>query len=776
MKSIGQFINFLLAMVMTGGMLVSLGIASAWFYLDSQLPDAEQLRDVRLQIPLRIYSAEGDMISEYGEKRREPLTREEIPDAMVKAILAVEDSNFYTHPGVDYKGLLRAAVSLIKTGRKKQGGSTITMQLARNFFLSPEKSYKRKFLEILLALRVERELEKDEILTLYLNKVYLGHRSYGITSAAHTYYNKELDELSLAEIAMIAGLPKAPSSNNPLTNPERALKRRNHVLKRMHTLEHISDAVYEAETAKPITASRYTPEIELGAAYIGEMVRAEMVERFGDAAYTGGYHVHTTVKTRLQRAANKALRTALDAYDMRHGYRGPETQIVGWQDANERARQLGRLLAVGNLLPVIVVDIPSEREIVVEHADGSRRTIGWQGLKWASPYVSVNRLGKEPKRAVDIVSLGNLVRIAYVENEKDKQGELRSYWRLAQIPKAQGALVSLDPHTGAVIALAGGYDFFHSKFNRVTQASRQPGSGFKGFIYSAALAAGFQPSSIINDAPVVIEDVTLDSGVWKPSNANRKFTGPTPLRQGLAFSKNLISIRLLRSISIDFALDHVTRFGFDKDKLPDGLALALGSAEVTPLMMARAYSVFANGGFLVNPFQIVRIEQEGVGTIYRAKPLRACEVCPADEQAPRTVSAENRYLIYSMMKDVINMGTGKDAKVLGRKDLAGKTGTTNDYKDAWFNGYNESLVAVAWVGLDNSLTLGRREFGGRAALPAWIDYMRVALDGVPETEPQQPEGIVHNGADFEDVTVEAIFNPEVLDVLDEKPQAEDDLF
>jgi len=773
MKLIIQLVNFTLATLLTGLLLVAVALLLAWHFLDAELPTTDVLRDIQLQVPLRIYSSEGDLIAEYGEKRREPVELENVPRSMLHAVLAVEDSNFYTHPGVDYRGIVRAVVSLVKTGQRQQGGSTITMQLARNFFLSPEKSYIRKIREIMLAMHIEENYSKKEIFTLYLNKIYFGKRAYGVKAAAHAYYGKELEQLTLAETAMIAGLPKAPSSRNPLINPTGATNRRNHVLQRMHLLGYIDDAELDTAVNSPLTAHRFGTRAELEAAYVGEMVRAEMVERYGESAYTGGYHVYTTIKPSLQRLAIHALRGALDVYDKRHGYRGVEKHVEQeiWSDPAKRSQYLQDIGTVGGLQPAIVLGFPEKRTMEVALADGSTTTIEWKGLKWARKYRSPDSRNRSPRKASEIAAPGDLVRLL---NETTKDG---SYLRLAQITDAEGALVSVDPNSGAVFALTGGYEYYNSKFNRATQAKRQPGSGFKPFIYSAALAAGYQPSSIIQDAPISIRDDNLPGGYWRPSNYNHKYSGPTPLRKGLAFSKNLVSIRLLRSIGTDYAREHIYNFGFDTDKLPKGLTLALGSGEVTPYEMAEAYSAFANGGFRVTPHVIERIEQGRMGVVFRAQ-----------NEIQIAITAENRFLMYSMMKDVIRIGTGRKALSLERADLAGKTGTTNDYRDAWFNGYNESIVTIVYVGKDNHNSLGKKETGGRVALPAWITYMRGALADVAETEPELPPGIEVAGSytaggktqdEYEDVTVEKIYAPQVAEVfhgINERPSAVDDLF
>jgi len=753
-----KILKLFLFIGIAGAFFGALAIGAAYYYLEPELPDIDNLREVRLQVPLKVYSDDGSLIAEFGEKRRKPLDYEEIPRPMIEAILAAEDANFYGHPGVDYRGLLRAGIQLALTGEKKQGGSTITMQVARNFYLSRKKTYTRKLSEIFLALRIERELSKAEILELYLNKIYLGHRSYGVGAAALVYYGKPLEALNLAQTAMIAGLPKAPSSYNPLANPPRAIERRNYVLGRMLALGFIDKAAHDEAAAEPVSASRYAPNIEVSAPYIAEMVRSDMIERFGEEAYTGGYSVYTTIDGKAQTAANGAVRAALDAYTERHGYYGAESTV---SPLPEETEALDGILAdrphVGELRPAIVTSV-AEKSATVYHGDGTDATLDWSQINWAKPYITNNRQGRAPKTAGDVLAVGDVIRVRPVVIKEQPA------WRLAQVPQAAGALVAIDPNNGAIRALVGGYDFYQSKFNRVTQARRQPGSGFKAFIYSAALANGFTPASLINDAPVVFDDPSLE-GAWRPENYSGKFFGPTRLRYALTKSRNLVSIRLLRRMGIETALQHIARFGFDPDQLPHNLSLALGSANVSALEMARAYAVLANGGYLVDPYLVTRIEQDGNGVVFEANPGVVCHDCDpaevanapetatgeAEEEdpaaktprfAPRVLDERNRYLMYSMMQDVIQRGTATKAKTLARQDLAGKTGTTNDQRDAWFNGFNQQLVANAWVGFDDNSKLGRGEVGGRAALPAWIDFMSVALEDVPDKVPDMPEGMV----------------------------------
>ncbi|MET0046632.1 MAG: penicillin-binding protein 1A [Sedimenticola sp.] len=739
-------------MALIGCTVGAIAAISLYFYLEPDLPSTENLKNVRLQVPLRVYSADGKLMAEFGEKRRIPLTYSEIPQPMTDAFLAAEDDRFFEHPGVDYQGLIRAAVQLALTGERRQGGSTITMQVARNFYLSSEKTYTRKLNEILLALQIERELTKHEILELYLNKIYLGHRAYGVGAAAQVYYGKRVDELNLAQTTMIAGLPKAPSRFNPVTNPDRALLRRNYVLGRMKELDLITPVAYQTALAEPVTARLHRSETEMEAPYVAEMVRSEMVDRYGNEAYTEGYNVTTTIDSRLQGSANRAIRQALQAYDRRHGYRGPARQLEIDDTSSDEALDL--LLAdhnpIADLRPAIVTATEGQQADAYL-GEGIYITLPWKGLEWAREHIDENRLGAKLKQASDILQPGDLI---YVLPEI-KEGE--EWWRLAQVPAAAGALVSVDPDSGAIQALIGGYDFYQSKFNRVTQAKRQPGSGFKAIIYSAALEAGFTPASLINDAPVVFNDPSLE-GAWRPENYSGKFFGPTRLRYALTKSRNLVSIRLLRNMGVKFALAHAERFGFNTGELPNNLSLALGSGAVTPLQMARAYSVLANGGFRIEPYFIERIEDIGHNEIFKATPLTVCEACdqppqeaeaadqPATEEqpaiAPRVISPENHYLMNSMMRDVITSGTARKARALGRKDLAGKTGTTNEQRDAWFNGFNRSLVAIAWVGFDSSQPLGRGEVGGRAALPAWIAFMRDALENTDEIPLEMPPGMV----------------------------------
>jgi len=706
--------------------------------MSPQLPNISSLKELKLQVPLSVYSQDGKLIAQFGEKKRSPIKIEEIPKRLLQAFIAAEDDRFLNHPGVDYKGLLRAGLHYIKTGEKRQGGSTITMQVARNFFLTREKTFLRKIKEIFLALEIEQQFSKFEILELYLNKIYLGHRAYGIGAAARIYYGKDINQLDLASWAMIAGLPKAPSSFNPLTNPTRAIARRNYVLGRMYDLDFINLKEYKQAFNLPVTAKLHTYTIELDAPYVAEMVREKMVKLFGVDAYTSGYKVYTTIDSHLQIAARDALRTGLHEYDERHGYRGPENHVnfsVG-AALETLDRKLRIYSKVGDTQPGIVVSIEknSFRAYI-----GNNQTIEipWEGFKWARKYLSKNSRGPAPKSARDVVAVGDVIKVRWTKNKAPV---------LAQVPAVEGALVSMNPSDGSIVALTGGYDFFQSKYNRATQAKRQPGSGFKPILYTKALEEGFTAASIINDAPVVLDD-PYTSTAWRPKNYSGKFYGPTRLRVALRKSRNLVSIRLLRQIGVQKVAESAMRFGLPSDQIPRTLSLALGSGSASPMQMARVYSVFANGGFLVEPYIILRIESASGKVIEETLPKIACPNCgdvgnQNEIFAPRVVSEEVNYLMTSLLKDVIRRGTAVKANKLGRSDIAGKTGTTNEQRDAWFNGFSPTLATVTWVGFDSSKSLGNRETGGKAALPIWIAYTQDALKNVTIEELPKPKGIV----------------------------------
>ncbi|MBI2970478.1 MAG: penicillin-binding protein 1A [Gammaproteobacteria bacterium] len=778
-------LNFCLSLAILG----AAALAALTLYIVPGLPEIDALRDVQMQVPLRVFSSEGLLISEFGEKRRVPVGIGDVPQTLINAVIAAEDDRFYRHPGVDWQGILRAAIHLARTGEKTQGGSTITMQVARNFFLSREKSYLRKLNEIFLALKIEQELSKPEILELYLNKIYLGQRAYGVGAAAQVYYGLEVRDLNLAQMAMVAGLPKAPSTTNPISNPERALQRREYVLQRMLELGFISREEYNQASVAPLSASLHSPDIEVEAPYVAETVRKQLVAQYGEDAYSAGYRVVTTIQGRHQAAANQALRLALLEYDERHGYRGPESHFEFDREAPDEDRWqsiLKTFPAIGALYPALVTDVRGDSVTVYLSGIGYVG-IGWDGLSWARRYITENQRGPAPATAADIVTAGDIVRII-----EDVSGN----WKLSQIPAIEGAIVSMRPDDGAVYALAGGFDFNRSKFNRIEQALRQPGSSFKPFIYSAALNAGFTAASIINDAPVVFDDPGIEE-IWRPENYSGKYYGPTRLREALIHSRNLVSIRLLHAIGVPNAVEHIARFGFDTRTLPRNLSLALGSGAVTPWQLARAYSVFANGGYLIDPYIIDRIETHDGKDVFQAAPRVVCRACEeeADEvpaaveeaaalfgvadaaepdlaatseaamapaRAPRTVDAQNVWIMNSMTRDVIRHGTGRRALQLQRSDLSGKTGTTNDQRDAWFAGFNPHLVTVTWVGFDKFEPLGSLETGARAALPMWMGYMRVALQNVPETILERPEGLVNVRIDPMTGKLARVGNPDAI--------------
>lgn len=725
----------------------------------ADLPSTDSIRELKLEEPLRIYTRDGQLIGQFGAERRAPLEYAAFPAIVIQAFLAAEDDRFFEHPGVDWHGLVRAAFNLLRTGEKSQGGSTITMQLVRNVYLTTERTYTRKAREILLALQIERDLSKEEILELYLNKIFLGNRAYGVGAAAQVYFGKDLADLDLAQVALLAGLPKAPSRDNPAVNPERARERRDYVLRRMRELGYVSELDYQAALAEPVTTQTERPLVDVDAHYVAEMVRAELFERHGEDIYGQGIVVTTTLDSRLQQAANQALRQALRDYDERHPYRGAEARLPDEALGEVTARPgpaaagtaeppyalldaaLDARPAVSGLLPAVVVDFqatPKARLRVLTREHALVEVTG-EDIEWA-------------QLAAGDLKPGDIVRII-------RRGEA---WRLTQVPEVQGALVALDPHDGAIRALIGGYDFFEGKFNRVLQARRQAGSGFKPFLYSAALAYGFTPASVILDAPVVFDDPALED-TWRPENYTGKFYGPTRLREALVQSRNLVSIRLLQAIGIGYARNFVSQLGLPADRMPNDLTLALGSASFTPLEMARAYAVFANGGFLIDPYFIDEVKGQDGTVLFKAQAPQACAECaearvaeagaaappeaapesPAPPPlAPRVVEPRLVYLVRDMLRDVVTSGTGARARELGRGDLAGKTGTTNDEADAWFSGFNSTTVAIAWVGFDQPQPLGRGEVGGRAALPMWIDFMRVALEAQPEQWPERPAGLV----------------------------------
>jgi penicillin-binding protein 1A len=753
------------------------GSLVCWFglslYLSPNLPAVESLREYKFETPLRIYSIDNQLIQEYGEKRSIPIRFEEAPPLLIKAFLAAEDDRFYSHNGVSIRGLLRAASQMLLQSDRQTGGSTITQQVAKNFFLSFEKTIIRKLKELLLALKIEKELEKDQILELYINKIPFGHRAYGVRAAAQVYYGKDLSELNLAQWSMIAHMPQRPSDSNPIDDPERALNRRNWILGRMYRLGYIDETGYEAARKEPVTARYHGLDLDLHAPYIGEMVRQEVVKRFGTEAYTTGYKVYTTVDSRLQEAAQRAVINGLLAYDSRHGYRDPAMRLQAhfYQPSEDtRAEKVPK-----HRYTVYVADknsrntVPVARRLNLDPWLDELATIpSYGGLQAAAVLDTAGETIKAVRangsiidipqgRTKDLLMLGAVVRVRQLDDGQ---------WELTQIPEAQAALVALNPNNGAVLSLVGGFDFALSNFNRAVQAKRQPGSNFKPFIYTAALLNGFTAASIINDAPIVKYDNSLEK-VWRPENYGGRFNGPTRLRKGLYQSTNYIAIRLLDSMGVHTAIKEMDRFGFKAAELPKDLTLALGSHVLTPMEVAQGYTVFANGGYRVEPYFIQRIEDLSGTVIFEAKPLTVCKECEKPEQletqlttvltdplfsasidiqrppaASRVLDERTAYIMDNVLKDVVKEGTGRRARSLNRNDLAGKTGTTNDSVDTWFSGYNQNIVATTWMGFDDNTPLGHSEAGSNASLPIWIEFMQTALQDMPEIHREQPPGIV----------------------------------
>ena len=686
------------------------------------LPSLDKLTDYNPKRPLQVYSAEGILLGEFGEEKRQLVRIEEGPENMKRAILAAEDERFYEHGGVDYIGVIRAALSnLISHGARKQGASTITMQVARNFFLSSERTYSRKFNETLLAFKIEQNLDKDEILQLYINQIYLGQHAYGFAAAAMVYFGKPLNELTIAEMAMLAGLPKAPSLFNPVVNPKRAKERQKYVLRRMHELGFIDKAQYEAALKQPIVANRGA-EYAVHAEYLAEMVRQHMYEQYQENIYKGGYKVYTTIRVADQAAAYGALRADVEDYDDRHGYRGPEGYVDLSKDSSEDAMEdaMQEYSTSDDLIPAVVQ--AADRKTIKAYCKGGEVVEIKADKQMIARQATGNSLPLNLR-----IRAGSIIRV-----RQDEKGN----WGLAQLPQVEAAFVSSSPRDGAIYALVGGFDFYRNKFNHVTQAWRQPGSSIKPFIYSAALEKGYTPATVINDAPLVFDTVETGGEAWEPKNYEGQYDGPMSMRSALMLSKNLVSIRILQAITPNYARDYLTKFGFDPDKQPPFLTMALGSGSVTPMKMLEGYSVFANGGFHVQPYFIQRIEDGDGKVLYQASPQ------VAGEQAPRVIDVRNAYTMVNMMQDVVRHGTAYAAMRLGRNDLAGKTGTTSDFMDAWFCGFHPTVVAVAWLGFDTPHTLGSGETGGGAALPIWMGYMGTVLKGVPPAAYTRPDGVV----------------------------------
>jgi penicillin-binding protein 1A len=745
--------------------LAAYSLACVFVFLEPALPSVEEMRNVEFQVPLRVYTRSGALMAQIGEQRRTPVAYEQIPEVVRQAFLAAEDDRFFHHHGIDYAGVLRAILVNLVSGDRSQGASTISMQTARNMFLTLDKTWRRKLQETFLTYRMESAFTKEEIFGLYLNKIFFGQRAYGVAAASSTFFGKRLDELTTAEAATLAGIVPSPSTYNPITNARLATGRRAYVLNRMRDLGYIEEAEYETALKEPMAARAHAQLFDVEAPYVAEMARLELQARFGAATMDAGYKVYTTLDDRLQTAANRAVRIGLMEYDRRHGWRGAlgKVNVAGKTRPEELAPLLSEYSGVGILAPAVVVST-AEKTARVFVKGGDFAQIEWDGLSWAKAVDRSGVLGPEPTKAAEVVAAGDVVYVL-----TDGKGNAH----LAQIPEAQSALVSIDPNDGAVIALVGGFDYFANKYNRVTQARRLPGSAFKPFLYSAALEDGFTPASVLLDAPIVLEGDGMETS-WRPENSSGQFYGPTRLREALVRSRNLVSIRLLRAMGTEFSIDYISRFGFPKQSLPANLTLALGTLQATPLELSAAYATFANGGYRIEPYFVDRIENSLGEVVWRAEPKVVCRPCeravdlsdvplggggaealraadsirggrgylPQKQVAERVISPQNAWLITDMMQDVVRRGTGRRAMALGRNDLAGKTGTTNEAKDTWFNGFTSGLVATVWVGFDQERSLGEAEEGGKTALPIWIHYMREALRGVPEHRYEMPDGLV----------------------------------
>lgn len=708
--------------------LLALGLYSG-LLLYSRLPSLDPLVNYRPHLPLRVYTAEGALIGEFGEERRSPVRIGAVPAKLREAIVAAEDDRFYQHHGVDYLGIVRAAVANFRNRASVQGASTITMQVARNFFLTREKTLTRKVYEALLALKIDHELTKDEVLELYINQIYLGERAYGFAAAADIYFGKALDQLTVAEMAMLAGLPKAPSRDNPLANPARARERQAYVLQRMHELAYLDDAALAAATAEPLQLRQRRASYAVRADYVSEMVRQVVVDTYQDDAYSLGLSVRTTIRGADQIAAEGALRDGVLEYDRRHGYRGPEDHVELPADEPLSAAVIGRALRardeVNGLLPAVVLEA-HPKALKAALKSGQLIDIRDAALRWVSRWLADKAAPARRLRAGDVIRV-----------ERDDKGQ----WQIAQLPQVEAALVALDPHDGAIRALVGGFDLARNNYNHVTQALRQPGSSFKPFIYSAALEKGFTPATIIDDVPTTFQSVATGMRPWTPGNYEGNYLGPISMRTALAKSRNIASARILQTIGVSYARDYVLRFGFSPAEVPPYLSMVLGVGSVPPLKMAAAYAVFANGGLRVTPYLVTAIlDRQG-------KPLMDRPATDAAASATRLIDPRNAFIMTSMMQDVIRRGTGYQAMQLKRSDLAGKTGTTDNFTDAWFDGFNASLVAVAWMGFDKPRSLGRGEVGARAALPIWMKYMSAALKDTPAQPLTVPEGIVQVAVD-----------------------------
>ena len=728
---------------------IPMGFYGMYLYIAPSLPKMTTLKKAPLLKPLQVYSADNELIAEYGGKLSVPVEYKQIPKPFISAFLAAEDSSFFEHSGVSFKGLGRAVSETITGSNVQTGGSTITMQVAKNYYLTPERTLKRKLTEIFLARKIEQNLSKEEILTLYVNKIFLGKNAYGIAAAAKIYYNKSLDQLSIAQMAMISGLPKAPSKYNPVVNPTRALERRNWILGRMLQLGSINQSQYQKAIAEPINLDMPDRGINNKFPYVGEMVRSELVEKFGEHAIDSGYKVYTTVNSQRQTYAEQAVQEGLEAYDRRHGWRGAEAHDKPLTEFN----------AYANTYPAKVIQVNGNSfEALMQ--DGSTVTVPWSGMSWAAPYRNANSVGPAPSKAAQIVKVKDIIRLRPNDN--------KTSWALVQVPKAQGQLIAINPNNGAIEAIVGGYNFYQSKFNRALQGWRQPGSTIKPFVYALALERGMTPYSMVNDSPITI-------GKWSPKNSDGRYLGMIPLRRALYLSRNTVSVRLLQTVGIERTRQLFMDFGLHENQIPRNYTIALGTPQVLPIQMATGYATFANGGYRIQPHFIDRIEDAYGKVIYQSNPEYACISCinqtdaeqlesaeavtPDDEviemtnptlavekeltqlqldesksqyrQAQRILKSSSAYDMANILRDVIQHGTGRAALKIGRDDIGGKTGTTNDAKDAWFAGFNGKLVTVAWVGFDQPTTLGRREYGGVAALPIWTNFMGNALKGTP---------------------------------------------
>ena len=771
----------LLGLGISGTIGAVAAVIGAYYFVEPGLPKAETIRDIPLQIPLRIFSRDGHLISEIGERKRILVTFDDLPTHVVHAFISAEDRRFFEHPGIDYQGILRAFTRLLQSGEISGGGSTLTQQLARDYFLTREQLFTRKLREAFLAYKIEHEFTKEQIMALFLNKMFFGQRAYGVAAAAQVYFDKPLSNVNAAEAATLAGVLPAPSRYNPVYSAANATRRRDYVLGRMHDLGYLDDVMYKESMAYPMESELHGAAVELNAPYVAEMVRSEMLRRYGEDTYTAGFQVVTSLDSRLQNAANYALRNGLLEFTRRRGYRGPISNValdeqalsMPFEEWPIEIRESLEQYAPGGLSVALVTATSDNNSARITFSGGVEATLPWAGIRWAKPFIDRETTGPEPEKVDDVLSVGDLIYVMPTANDS---------WALAQVPEAQGAIVSMDPYDGAVGALTGGFDFAMSKFNRARQAYRQPGSSFKPFIYSAALEHGNTPATVVLDAPVVINSSELEA-VWRPINYSGRFYGPTRMREALVRSMNLVSVRLLLfETGVGNAVRHIEKFGFGDAALPRNGSLALGGGAASPLDMAQGYSTIANGGHAVKPYVIDAIYGPEGETLYRAEPALVCDACVADDSdsrfgdtrtspmtldqmadvaldyrpdasvepelfeginvAPQAISPQNIFLVQDMMRDVVFRGTGRRALVLGRRDLSGKTGTSNDRRDAWFGGFNGDLASIVWVGYDDDLPLGPGEEGSKTALPIWIQFSRLALAGVPNNQMPMPEGIV----------------------------------